>query len=159
MAQRVRDAAVGTDSGLYILMARLAETRIVRAGALGESVFEKGWYLYVGSARRHRQRRVARHCRQEKTLRWHIDYLLQYAEVREAAFYGLEGWTECELARQVRALPGARLPMKGFGSSDCRCPSHLWSFSRRPRGYPGLPEQVLRFPSGRSPGRRAAFRS
>lgn len=44
-------------------------------GALGEIRLERGWYAYVGSARRARAARVARHLSPAKSLRWHADYL------------------------------------------------------------------------------------
>jgi len=42
---------------------------------LGEFDFPAGIRLH-GSAKRNFEARIARHLRQEKTLRWHIDYLL-----------------------------------------------------------------------------------
>ena len=48
----------------------------LQVGALGEVSLEPGWYLYVGSARRHLEARLRRHLRPEKRRRWHIDYLL-----------------------------------------------------------------------------------
>ena len=44
-------------------------------GCLGAVCFERGWYAYVGSARRGRGARVARHQRADKPLHWHADYL------------------------------------------------------------------------------------
>lgn len=77
-------------------------TRPVRVtiGRFGSFRFVAGRYIYTGSARHNFAARVARHLRQEKTLRWHIDYLL--------------------------AAPG-NVPLPGFGASDCRagCGSHL----------------------------------
>jgi Uri superfamily endonuclease len=38
------------------------------------------------------------------------------------------------------AMAGAAAPVKGFGSSDCRCRSHLAYFEGLP---PGLPVEAL----------------
>jgi hypothetical protein len=32
----------------------------------------------------------------------------------------------------IGAMPGAAVPMRGFGSSDCDCPAHLFWFEDRP---------------------------
>lgn len=99
-------------------------TRPVRAqiGRFGKFAFPAGRYIYTGSARRNFAARVARHLRREKTLRWHIDYLLAAPGVRIA---GVRRYVEDECAIN-RATPGEVL-VDGFGASDCRagCGSHL----------------------------------
>jgi len=35
---------------------------------------------------------------------------------------------ECRWASVLRTLPGASMPMRGFGASDCGCESHLYFF-------------------------------
>ena len=94
----------------------------VRVGRLGEFLFPAGRYVYTGSARRNLEARVARHLRQEKALRWHIDYLLTapgvaVVRVRRSAK------DECELNQSGRGT----IIAPGFGASDCRagCGSHL----------------------------------
>jgi len=84
-----------------------------------------GLYVYTGSASRGLDARIARHMRKEKKLRWHIDYLLRQAEIVEVRRVETEERIECEMNRQVLARPGASVVVPGFGSSDCRCPSHL----------------------------------
>jgi Uri superfamily endonuclease len=39
---------------------------------------------------------------------------------------------EHQWARLIHALRGASIPVVGFGSSDCRCTTHLFFFTRRP---------------------------
>jgi Uri superfamily endonuclease len=69
--------------------------------------------------------RVGRHFKQDKKLRWHIDYLLQVAEpVGAYLIQGGEGM-ECALGRLLSSLEGSE-PVEGFGSSDCSCRSHLY---------------------------------
>ncbi len=93
--------------------------------------FERGWYAYVGSARRGRDARVARHFRREKPLRWHADYLFTAVPPRLA--WLVDGpLTECELAGALAAQPGASRPVRRFGAGDCRCPGHLIRLAARP---------------------------
>ncbi|MFH1739886.1 MAG: GIY-YIG nuclease family protein [bacterium] len=94
-------------------------------GALGTHNLPAGHYIYTGSARRGLRARLARHQRQNKTLRWHIDYLLQWAETERIDAFQLDETDECALARQSFTIPGAQIIVRGFGSSDCRCPAHL----------------------------------
>jgi Uri superfamily endonuclease len=91
-------------------------------GRLGEFLFPAGSYIYTGSARRNMDARIARHLRREKTLRWHIDWLLAALAVNVVAVrrYRAE---ECLLNQKVRGV----VLVPGFGASDCRsgCGSHL----------------------------------
>ena len=91
-------------------------------GRLGTLEFPAGSYVYTGSARRALEARLARHARREKTLRWHIDYLLA-AEGVELFCIGRSARRECALNRSV----GGEVVVPGFGASDCRkdCGSHL----------------------------------
>ena len=91
-------------------------------GRLGVFDFPAGRYVYTGSARRNFEARIRRHLTREKTLRWHIDYLLNapgvvVSEVRRSSV------AECLLNQQV----GGGVEVPGFGASDCRagCGSHL----------------------------------
>jgi Uri superfamily endonuclease len=106
----------------YQLLLRLRHPRTLRIGALGSFTFPAGYYLYSGSARRNLTARLARHCRREKPLRWHIDYLTSHEDVEVIGTRTFHG-TECELNQGV---PG-RIIAPGFGASDCRsgCGAHL----------------------------------
>jgi|SRR5579875_3296417 len=110
------------DSGSYQLVIKLAAKRRIEVGRLGGFVFPAGYYVYTGSAKRGLEARIARHLRRVKRLRWHIDYLLQYATVVDVIKYpyGLE----CELNRLL-SRQGGEVVVKRFGSSDCGCPTHL----------------------------------
>jgi Uri superfamily endonuclease len=88
----------------------------IQIGKLGTIQFSKGTYAYVGSAPS--ESRLKRHVRQEKKIHWHIDYFLQEAVVKKILISPQE---ECTIAQQI-PLPSIR----GFGCSDCRCPSHLF---------------------------------
>jgi len=111
--------------GIYAAVFVLPETRRIRIGRLGRFVFPAGRYVYVGSAQRGLEVRLARHARRRKTLRWHIDYLARWARLEAAWAWPRPKADECRLAAVVRALPGATAGPAGFGASDCRCPTHL----------------------------------
>ena len=59
-------------------------------------------------------------------IHWHIDYLLSEKSVSvEAVYVRLsDEKIECEIAGKVSHYG---LGVKGFGCSDCRCNSHLFS--------------------------------
>jgi len=112
------------DSGLYIAVFRLDADRRIRVGRLGRFRFRRGVYLYVGTAQRGRDARLARHARRDKPLRWHVDYLSANATMLGAILVpgGRDG--ECRVAAELaRLYPRAA---GRFGASDCRCAGHLF---------------------------------
>jgi len=85
-----------------------------------------GRYAYFGSARGPGglAARVGRHLRADKRPRWHIDLLLEHAQV-DGVLVWPDG-AECAWRAAVQAKGGAWAPLPGLGSSDCRrCPAHL----------------------------------
>lgn len=115
----------------YQLHIRLDRPLRVAVGRLGIFDFPAGDYVYTGSARRNPEARIARHLRREKTLRWHIDYLLAAPGVSVARVVRSH-LDECALNQST---PGTR-PIPGFGASDCRrgCGSHLKYCPDEPSG-------------------------
>jgi Uri superfamily endonuclease len=113
------------NKGIYILCVEVKEGREIAVGGLGAIYFKKGTYLYIGSGGRNLAARVERHIRDEKRVRWHIDYLLNDPCVCISRVYVREGSKddECETAK---SLATSFTGVPGFGSSDCRCPSHLF---------------------------------
>lgn len=109
--------------GSYILLIRLSEAETISPGSLPEAHFPGGYYAYVGSALGGLESRLNRHLRRDKKRHWHIDYLLPKASVTDIIIGETADRVECAIARalgsQFDAIPG-------FGSSDCRCPSHLF---------------------------------
>lgn len=95
-------------------------------GKLGTHNFLPGMYLYVGSALKNLERRIARHRAEEKRFHWHIDFLLQFAVVENILTIESENHIECLLNQVVSETLPVRMVMRGFGSSDCPCPTHLW---------------------------------
>lgn len=113
----------------YILLIKIGEEPSLTIGKLGTFQFRPGFYLYVGSARRNLPARINRHLRQDKKLRWHIDYLLTQGEVVEVIL--VEEDAECQIANALREMPEVSLPIPGFGSSDCKCSSHLFYIRKK----------------------------
>jgi Uri superfamily endonuclease len=122
------------DKGVYLLLLHLSESRIVDVGSLVRCEFPAGWYVYAGSAHGPGglDARLRRHHSLDKRLRWHVDYLRAECESVEAWTAPLLADCECEWARRLMASPGADIPVRGFGASDCRCVSHLVHFQRKP---------------------------
>jgi len=120
--------------GTYALVLHLECTEEITVGKLGTFTFLAGYYLYVGSALGPGglEARLARHRRRDKKPRWHIDYLLEHAQLVEVWSAALTDKSECLWAQAARELPGYEMPVPGFGSSDCRCLSHLIYLARKP---------------------------
>ena len=120
------------DSGVYLFALELARPRTLAIGSLGNIRFDKGWYVYVGSARRGLSLRLARHERRVngKTLRWHIDFLRVAARTTRAFPIQTFKDLECRLAGDAKSISDGMVP--GFGCSDCSCPSHLFRFLKDP---------------------------
>ncbi len=110
--------------GIYVAVFVLPAERCIRVGALGRRRFSAGVYLYVGSAQRNLEARLARHGRRRKPLRWHIDYLARHARMIGAMTIAGGRQAECRTADAL-ARRFAR-PIRCFGASDCRCESHLF---------------------------------
>ena len=119
------------DRGTYILLIGLSKTRRIKPGKLPETDYQRGIYLYVGRARKGLRARIGRHLRSQKKIFWHVDYLLQNAKV-EDIWVREDYFGECLTASRIKEfLTDKATPIKGFGSSDCSCPGHLFysSFS------------------------------
>lgn len=118
-SRRAADKAKGS----YILIIRLPEEKTIAVGRLGAVLFPRGNYAYAGSALGGLKQRLDRHLRAEKKLHWHIDYLLEKADIEEIITCESRERTECTIAdalgERFEAVPG-------FGASDCRCRSHLF---------------------------------
>lgn len=119
----------GMDGGVYIAIFYLASGRAISTGSLGKTAFAAGLYLYVGSAQRNLSHRLARHARQDKPLRWHIDYLARHAHMVGAVV--IRGGKELECRLAARLAKQYRCPVARFGASDCKCPGHLFHVPMR----------------------------
>ena len=114
--------------GTYCLVFSLSGSKELKVKVKSGKTFllSSGTYIYVGSAfgGGGLGKRVARHLSGCKNKHWHIDFLTVLP-----AFKALQVWLalgvkiECETAK---VLHRTCVPVPGFGSTDCSCPSHLF---------------------------------
>ena len=119
--------------GVYVLAMHLQHAAKLTVGHLGTFKFPEGYYLYVGSALSGFAGRINRHLKRKKKMRWHIDYLLDVADLLWVDLYETQSHSdECKLNASVAKLPGAKVVSPKFGASDCKCRSHLHYFEKMP---------------------------
>lgn len=107
--------------GSYVLIIKLDTDKKLIIGKLGEINFKSGYYSYIGSALKNLEKRINRHLKKEKNKFWHIDHFLEFANVIDV-FYTNDK-LECEIPKKfAKKLESIR----NFGSSDCKCNSHLF---------------------------------
>jgi len=117
--------------GSYILIVKLQQGREISIGQLGRFYFEEGLYAYVGSAMNGLHARVNRHFSNVKKRHWHIDYLLEYGKPLEAFLIPSQLKRECEINAHLQRIIDCKPSLKGFGSSDCNCFTHLHKITER----------------------------
>lgn len=114
-------------------MLNLRQDIVIDIGAVGRHSFQKGNYVYVGSAMKGLAGRISRHLRREKKFHWHIDYILSEARITGIyIFPNAAKQDECRLAKKIEEIAD-QMPVEKFGSSDCRCKTHLFFFKKDPR--------------------------
>ncbi len=109
--------------GSYVLLIKLPEEQTITIGIRQAPRFPRGYYAYVGSAMGGFQSRLRHHLKNNKRLHWHIDYLLQKASINSIILCETNDRAECAVAQ---ALSRRFDSIPGFGSSDCKCRSHLF---------------------------------
>ena len=88
-------------NGCYCLIINMDSKKYITIGKkLGKLKFDKGCYVYVGSAMNSLENRLNRHLRRNKKHHWHIDYLLEKAEITEI-IYNENKKVECELSQYL----------------------------------------------------------
>jgi len=125
---------LGSQAGTYAIIFRCSGSERIAVGRLGGWEFGNGYHVYVGSAFGPGgiRARVLRHHRGEKARHWHIDYL------RDRMCF-IEAWYSHDFERREHLWAGVMSSLnfpqhlKGFGSSDCDCFSHLFYAATRPR--------------------------
>jgi len=122
------------DQGVYLYLMALEEKTEIEIGALGKRTFEAGYYIYVGSAAKNLNKRLARHQRLKKKAHWHIDYFRAHAKHHLALPIRTQDDIECDLAAGLSELADFQVPQ--FGCSDCSCESHFFGFHEDPLEEP-----------------------
>ena len=120
------------DSGCYQILIHLDKSRKIRIGKLGLYDFPAGWYIYTGSGMRGLSARIERHLQKKKKLHWHIDFLLQFTQVKGVKKCLTRIRKECSLNARIFAQSKAIIVVRKFGSTDCRCVTHLVFFDKKP---------------------------
>lgn len=126
---------LGQYRGSYVLIIKLTEGQTITVGSLHNVGFSCGFYAYVGSAMGGIRTRLGHHLKKSKRRHWHIDYLLEKATIVDVRICETESRTECAIAQ---ALSSQFDSIPGFGSSDCRCRSHLFFDSDEGRMRAGI---------------------
>ena len=117
----------GQIRGTYCVQLHCKQGVGISIGKLGSFRFEAGYYLYVGSAFGPGgvHARLRHHCNVSLRPHWHLDYLRPYAEVINT-WYVAEQRHEHRWAEILEQTGALNIPVRGFGSSDCDCESHLF---------------------------------
>jgi len=135
-------ATIPSKKGAYALVLRCTRPCRVPIGRLGVRSFAPGYYIYSGSALGPGglRARIGRHLRHKATRHWHIDALTTHPLFEWVAivWHCTDVREECLGVHAALLLPGATVPVPGFGNSDrratgCRCPAHLVWVPRLPR--------------------------
>ncbi len=115
-----------TSGGTYILLVSLPARETISVGRFSDILFDPGRYAYVGSAfgPGGLAARLRRYAVGPRRNRWHIDFLLDHAEVLGALISTDAARLECRWANWCQDR-GSNI-VDGFGASDCRCRSHLF---------------------------------
>jgi sugar fermentation stimulation protein A len=117
------------DKGSYLVIYKNNKKTKIDVGKLGKIVFEKGYYIYSGSAKISISARTKRHKTNQQNKRWHIDYIHPPFElVKIIRFPSLD--VECMLSNFLSKYFSC---VKGFGSSDCNCASHFFYSESNPQ--------------------------
>jgi sugar fermentation stimulation protein A len=132
------------DGGDYFVVLELPEDCTLSIGSLGTCSFRRGFYVYIGSGRRNLSKRLERHQRKRKRMKWHIDYLRDVCKVTALVPVRTSDDLEHEMARDVAGI--AQWDVSGFGCTDCiRDGSHLFGFKENPVHLPAFMKLVEDF--------------
>jgi len=124
------------NKGVYCILLYINKSRQITIGKLGNLVFQRGYYCYVGSAMNNLEKRILRHKRTlespstNKKLRWHIDYLREYSKL--IIFFKIKTLKQIEdiLSKEIKKISDTSIDK--FGASDSKCRSHLHYFKQNP---------------------------
>ncbi len=115
--------------GCYCLIINVDSKKTIKIGKkLGKIQFEKGYYVYVGSAMNSLMARIKRHLSDDKKLHWHVDYLLKHSEITEIIYNESTKKIECELSQFISSKTDG---ITDFGCTDCNCETHLYYFENK----------------------------
>lgn len=119
------------ESGIYLLEIFLHKPKKIDIGKMGIITFPPGYYYYVGSAQNNLKSRIKRHYKKDKNFHWHIDYLLNDANLQDFFTWPVGPEGECILAEFLQKRLSGQVIVPGFGASDCDCKTHLFYFPQK----------------------------
>lgn len=131
----VLDREMG-NAGDYMIVLQMEEDSTITVGSLGDIRFPKGYYVYVGSARKNLDQRIAHHKALRKRRHWHMDYLRNACRFTGAIPIRTKEDLEHKLAEALSGIADWTIP--GFGCTDCSCKSHLFGFQQNPMHLPAF---------------------
>ena len=109
--------------GSYAIIIELKQDKDITVGKIGKIFFKKGCYVYIGSGFNGLKQRIKRHITTDKKKHWHIDYLLEKADILKIFIKESNQKQECEIANNFSKKLSS---ISSFGCSDCQCKSHLF---------------------------------
>lgn len=120
--------------GTYVVIAGLEIEKYIRVGKIGTFCFQPGFYAYAGSAfgPGGLMSRIMHHIRISSKPHWHMDYFRREAKICEIWLCYDQKPLEHVFADTFLAMDSCSVPAKRFGSSDCKCISHLFHFAYPP---------------------------
>ncbi len=108
--------------GTYLLFLKVEKDTVVKSKSK-EWYIEAGLYVYVGSALNNLEKRIERHLRKEKKKHWHIDFLVEKAQVIKVLKIISEERLEERISKYFCQL--YRVVSK-FGSTDLKTCGNLF---------------------------------
>jgi len=110
------------NKGIYVMLLKTIKKQKLRCRKK-EFILEEGIYAYVGSGMKDLAGRVKRHLSSKKKKWWHIDYLLENAEVLWVLLIPTEKRKEEIISEKLSHI----FPIvQDFGSSDLKTKSNLF---------------------------------
>ena len=126
---------IPSEKGNYILIFRLEERIRQNMPRFKDVILDPGYYFYCGSAHGNGglKGRITRHPTKSYKKFWHIDFLKECLPPSEVWCQVSSEKNECSFCQFLHSQMGGEIPIKGFGSSDCRkkCESHLVRFHQK----------------------------
>ena len=125
-------ASLASEKGTYILVLEVSRNFRATVGRLGSFNFSKGCYFYVGSAFGNGgiRSRLLHHMNQDTVPHWHMDYFKKGAKLKQILFSLSTDRLEHQWAEILSGIKGLAPAVRGFGSSDCACPTHFFLLPR-----------------------------
>jgi len=132
--QQNPSAQLLSDKGTYALKIHCLQNKSISVGRLGILNLEIAYYIYVGSAFGPGgvKARVSHHFNKKARQHWHIDYITNVCDIESVWYTYDPAKREHFWVETVANLENSQAPFPGFGASDHRGNSHLFSFQKCP---------------------------